>query len=420
VTSEPDMGGGGWEVQIDRWTLDCIRQGKKDFDVLLVSLPGVYPVDVLDSLRRLVQAGAADESLLTRALSYVSRPPNPTHAQESVLDLPVPHPLDYAWRFGSVACRYLLDRCLQITNPRETVLFMGAPNLYLYASKNGFDRQVVLLDSDTVTVRKIADGIPGGAVCCNIVCGELPEVSARVVVADPPWYPEYMKSFVWAAASLAQRGGMVLLCFPPIGTRPTVAQEWLDLKDWACTCGLTLRGVESRALPYASPPFERNALAVHGILTVPVHWRHADLACFEVTHKIGIASPQPPLSVGDWCEQDLRNVRVRVRSSNHCQFSVPSLVSLVPGDILSSVSRRDSRRSRAQIWTSGNRIFDCHGPHIFVTILRAMAEGSSPYGAVTECIGRTLTLPEQVQVDCTVKQITDLITLEEQELFLWG
>jgi len=39
--------------RIDRWVLDAARRGLTAFDDLVVSLPGVYPVAVLDALRRL-------------------------------------------------------------------------------------------------------------------------------------------------------------------------------------------------------------------------------------------------------------------------------------------------------------------------------------------------------------------------------
>jgi hypothetical protein len=83
-------------------------------------------------------------------------------------------------------------------------------------------------------------------------------------------------------------------------------------------------------------------------------------------------------------------VRVRIRQPNLSGFADPSLVSVVPGDVLQSVSRRDSRRRLADVWTSGNRIFACQGRGVLQQILRAVAVGRSPYEAVALALERPL------------------------------
>ena len=60
---------------------------------------------------------------------------------------------------------------------------------------------------------------------------------------------------------------------------------------------------------------------------------------------------------------------MRIRISEPDEGSDPSLVQLVVGDVLPTVSRRDPRRSSARLWTSGNRIFGCAAPHALARLL---------------------------------------------------
>lgn len=58
---------------------------------------------------------------------------------------------------------------------------------------------------------------------CDLITGQLPDLSARMVVADPPWYPEHTRTFLWASAHLSIPGATVLLAQPALATRPGIA-----------------------------------------------------------------------------------------------------------------------------------------------------------------------------------------------------
>ena len=55
--------------------------------------------------------------------------------------------------------------------------------------------------------------------------------------------------------------------------------------------------------------------------------------------------------------------------------ALDELRSIVPGDILPTVRRTDPRRKRADIWTSGNRIFATGHPDLVRIAARAAAAG---------------------------------------------
>jgi hypothetical protein len=91
---------------IDGLLLDAVRKGLTSFDKILLSLPGVYPSAALVSLERLAFQGKIPQKLFLDAIRLTSDKQcrQMTHsfpecaATRRVL-LPVPHPLDYDWRF---------------------------------------------------------------------------------------------------------------------------------------------------------------------------------------------------------------------------------------------------------------------------------------------------------------------------------
>lgn len=207
---------------------------------------------------------------------------------------------------------------------------------------------------------------------------------------------------------------------PPFGTRPGIEQEWIDTLDWAQKIGLTLIRLDKMALPYVTPLFELNVLKAEGLHTVPREWRCGNLALFSRSHQTEVPRPAVVLQEDEWIEEVLLGVRVRVRQPDLSSFTNPSLVSIVPGDVLQSVSRRDPRRHLADVWTSGNRIFACHGRGVLQQILKAVAVGRSPYEAVAFALERPLSAKETELVCHTANQIINLVSTEQKENLLFG
>src|SRR5207302_809600 len=91
-----------------------------------------------------------------------------------------------------------------------------------------------------------------------------------------------------------------------------------------------------------------------------------------------------------WDEYRFGSVRIRVRRSMLNGFADPRLVRIVENDVLPTVSRRDGRRDRATIWTSGNRIFETRGLSTLHEILQALQGESDPFATHEEPEERSL------------------------------
>ncbi|MFH7026654.1 MAG: hypothetical protein ACHBN1_14885 [Heteroscytonema crispum UTEX LB 1556] len=162
-------------------------------------------------------------------------------------------------------------------------------------------------------------------------------------------------------------------------------------------------------------PFELNVLKAEGLHTVLSEWRRGNLAVFLRSHQTESLRPTVRTQEDKWIEQVLFGVRIRVRQPNLSSFTNPSLISIVPGDVLQSVSRRDSRRQLADVWTSGNRIFACQGRDVLLRILRALALGRSPNEVLAATLKRPLNLNEAELASHTANQIIDIVSIEQKE-----
>jgi hypothetical protein len=234
---------------------------------------------------------------------------------------------------------------------------------------------------------------------------------------DPPWYPDFMQQFAWVASRSCRVGGHVISCFPPDGTRPGIQEERSAFEEWARYLGLTLLLEERCVLHYCTPPFERNALAACGITNVPGNWRRANLLVYRREKLLDVPRPPLPVIGPTWEEASLNGVRIRVRHDDTPSvcFTDPTLVKLVDGNVLPSVSRRNPIRGKADVWTSGNRIFGCRGRGLITGILKALAARASPLYAVSSALNRVLSAREQELVEQTTEAIHALVKEESYE-----
>jgi hypothetical protein len=400
-----DIRANGFDHALDGWVRAALVRGVCTFPELVRSLPGVYPADALRAVGRLRQELPADWQL--------SATPSVTPALDS---WPVEHPLDFDWRFTPEAVRLLIDRC---HGPApDSVAFLGAPSLAREAAARGWRAAISLFDQNPALVAAIRASLPRvTAACIDLVWGDpVGAGDAAVAVADPPWYPEHIVAFLWAASRLTRIGGRVLISLPPEGTRPGILAERDAVFAGAPAFGLRLASVEPGALAYRTPPFEKNALASAGIPAVPWDWRRGDLAEFVAVAKTSADRPTPPGPPDVWDEESVGVVRIKCRTCPDNDFRDPTLSLAVPGDMLATVSRRDPARAAVDVWTCGNRVFRCAGTGMFRVIVSALGRGDDVESAGTAAIRRNLSAEEANLVRRAAAQAADLVRREEREL----
>src|SRR4051794_1274693 len=106
---------------VDVWVQRALAHGVGTFDELLLSLPGVYPSTALHSLRRLAVIDSVASKILAQIVTSENGRKSNTRPVPHEISLPVPHPLDYDWRFSDEAIACLLTECKGLTEPGDSV-----------------------------------------------------------------------------------------------------------------------------------------------------------------------------------------------------------------------------------------------------------------------------------------------------------
>ena len=336
----------------------------------------------------------------------VARVPNGSERQ-----LVVPHPLDFDWRFTRDTIGLIWQTIRDLANPRSDVALLGTPSLAATVESWKELGSVTLHERNQTHYRSLSDGITFA--CCDVLRDPIPRGSNGVVVADPPWYEAETIGFLWTASTLSRTGAHVLLSLPPVATRPGVTEERERITAAAAGFGLEFLRLNESVLRYGTPFFETNAMQAAGA-PVTNDWRLGDLAVFRRTD--GECGPRPIMETEPtWTERSLGHTRFKLQDTLSTGFASPVLGSLIPGDVLPSVSRRDPRRKDATVWTSGNRIFGCDGTATLATIIDGVNAGEAPEITVGMQEGRTLTNSERILVATAVQQVRNVVKWESAE-----
>jgi hypothetical protein len=366
-----------FQAQLDAWAVSALDCGASNFSEFLSRLHGASPGDALVALHRLHRRGDVPREVAGR-LEWEAR--NRRSELPLVLDpLPPPHPLDFEWRYTERTSSDLLTLAQTLTRPSDPVLLLGTPGVAAQATVSTLDRVVIFVGPDNVVsagVRALNDLNNRPLVIRSCVQHAAFPSEAGVVVVDPPWYFDYMRPMLAAAAASCRVGGFVLMSLLPVGTRPGAADDRAAILKYLRRLSLEPTEIRQAELNYRTPHFEANALAAAGIRGIPSDWRRSDLVVLRKS-----SATSRPLTLRwpekQWREAVIGRMRlfIRVCAPESRVEEGFSLRSIVPGDILPTVSRRDLRRRRAGIWTSGNRVLASQRPDL--VLAAAMHAGNS-------------------------------------------
>lgn len=286
--------------------------------------------------------------------------------------LKTPHPLDFEWRNSTSSLNYLINEVQSLNSVNDKILFLGMPTLFATAHIKDIPQKVTLVERN----KPIIEGLLKLNVDkerFQILNEDIFKVSPKkigkyhCVIMDPPWYAPFFYQFMWLASQCVELNGIVGISLPPINTRPDIDKERIELFSFCQRNGLCLENLHAQKLHYAMPFFEFNAFRAAGIKDVLPFWRKGDLALFR---KVRLSKDKRPAfkDSNDWIEREIDSVRVRVKIGRNNEEKV-DIKSIIKGDILPTVSTRDDRRISANVWTSGNRIYQTTNPARFLELL---------------------------------------------------
>jgi hypothetical protein len=410
---------------IERWTREALARSPSGYRELLRTLPGVDPVllaPILELLEGDPVLGPRCRELAAQSREDHAAPGPPT-------ERPVPHPLEYYWANDWRSLDLLAARLARSTEPGDRVLYLGAPNVFRHASALLPDREHTLLDASRARTEALAQSLSEqvAIICVDLLGGELPDLTAQTVIMDPPWYPEHLESFLWAAVALAAPGASLMCSYPPAGTRPGIGVERAEFLDWAHGLGIELTADAPGLLGYLSPAFERSAYAAAGLPGVSADWRTGDLLTFKVSPGLGLPSiPRP--TVGDheqWTHYNVREIPIWVRSHARAAEEpinigdgTPLLESIVTGDVLPSVSRREPLRAAVSVWSSRNRVLATSNLPAVHAVCAALQDREDPVFALSARTGGALSTGQLENVASATERLLALANLEREEHML--
>lgn len=283
-----------------------------------------------------------------------------------------PHPLDFEWRNTNKSLNYLTDLIAELNRPDDSILIMGMPTLFANLCLKDIPQKVKLVERNEPIINSLSKITNDRTkiIKADIFKAKSSDIGKHdCVVMDPPWYTLHLFQFVWLAAKCLKVGGTMIISIPPINTRPNIDLERVQWFDFCQKQGLCIDTLQSSKLQYAMPFFEFNAMRAAGVKNILPFWRTGDVVTFKKMREIDADREPFEEQASDWKEEIIENVRIRVNLTIQDSKDF-TLESLVPLDILPSVSSREPIRRQANIFTSGNRVFKAGMPHEFYKYLK--------------------------------------------------
>jgi hypothetical protein len=383
----------------------CIESGDlPDVETALASMAGLDPLFLLPAL---LDLEAHAESATTRDTAHVllgaynNHLPRSAGTSESVAgsSLPDEHPLDYDWRFADDTRGELADLLLR---PDATpVLLLGCPTL-------AFDERVAnvsrILVDDNPGIPSITDRPQLTHLRRDLI--EDPSCTAgygaKTVVGDPPFYPDAMTAYAYAAAVGLRVDGQAHLVAPSSWARPTAAADTAQFIIEAASYGLELTSHARDRARYRTPKFEHMAYARAGYLGIPETWRTADVLTFTLITPCSVPAPSLESDRAQWHEVVAAGVRWRI---NPTRAAVSSAVDALGEERqLTTVSRRDPRRVGVNVFTDDNRAYRSSNPSLLTHVLH-VTDDPDPLAALARRLGAPLTTQQMRVARATVHRI---------------
>jgi SAM-dependent methyltransferase len=366
--------------------LEVLRTGPKSLGSVVSGSEGAYPTEVLETLRKLQEAGSVTKTEENVWLNVgcgneqnelqIERDfPQPSRE----VPLPEPHPLDFDWRFDLRTLDFL-NRLVEEMNPKS-VGILGAPTLFRYLTDQG--KEAHLFDKNAQVI-EFLKGVGYKRITECDLFGHTQEAEFECVVADPPWYLPHYGAFLAAARRLLIPGGKLLISVLPRLTRPSAEVDRHEIAAMAFRNGFDLVRSEPGTLHYASPPFEAEALKTDG-LDLPA-WRAGDLCTYvRSTREVPPALDLSANEDASWRTYHLGLMSVKVKWVGDFQTGIFRFekVTGAASMRLGSVSRRSPVRFGINLWTSRNLALQVTRPDLVCQCLELLVEGYDSAAAAT-------------------------------------
>lgn len=352
---EADLADAEHRRAVDERLRAAIEAGARSFAEALAATEGADPRLVARRLRALGHA------LPTEA-------PEPLPAA-ALADPWVPelHARDFEWYFTPACAAELAAR---IGPAGASVLCLGTPTVAFALLEAGRVRRVTLVDRSPFAFRRHREHAALEARLEDLAAARVDAGAYDVAVLDAPWYPDALEHWLAVAAAAVRPGGRIVLALLPALHRPSARADRAAILARARALGPV--AVEPAWLRYATPRFEREALAAAGV-RVPERWRRADLLEISVERR-GTPPGVPPEPEPAWARFVVGHQVIQL--DPHAPVEDGDVLAPIDGDPsfrYGSISTRDPRRAAIGLWTSRSRVARVRRPAVVAALLERLA-----------------------------------------------
>jgi hypothetical protein len=324
---------------------------------LFNSMDGVHPIEIKRALL------ACEEHGLLKFVFAGLETTSPSLREVKRDDNPV---LSF-WPFSSDC----VQRIATLANGHEAIALLGTPTVFS-ALREGKKDNVVLFDSDDYLFR---DRSTDGYVQCDLLSDALLSFENKfdLVIGDPPWYFDDYLSWLDAAICLARPGGTIVFVLYPQNIRETASHETKEILRTVDKLLDDVRALQMAA-EYETPSFEQVEFIQNGIY--PISWRRAKFISGKVPiHKTARPVEARPSRTDLWTERRIGCGRIFVENTRS-DSSVFLQTARPNNRFLSSPSRRDPSRKKANVLSSRGHGLSCNDPKRLIDLISDIRVGS--------------------------------------------
>lgn len=414
--------------EIDKIVLDIVKK-HPDFYFLMKKRNGIHPIDIKMALGRLHKSKKISAAIYRKVMKSAKDKGKVVLENDNLL--PVPHLLDYDWRFDNQGiermCSLINKNCKR---DNRVIAFVGTPSLFkMCFSKGDIKNRYILIDKNADKhihyITRCSQNF--SYFKCDIMNSQTMDIQADLVIMDPPWYLNYNKLFFQFANSLLTIGGKIICVLPPKYTRKNIEEELEDLKQFIGDLGITMEHYFRNAVSYSTPPFERNVLNANGIYCMPRGWRTGDILITKKINEKKANSKPIIVEENQWEEINIGLVRYKLKTNQNLEVKSADLVieKIYTNDIYPSVKRSMSTsEKRINVWTSGNRVFYCSNIPLLYYILLKYSMRYRHYGLdinkkIESSFNIRLSEKQKENIIKCIKLIEKVNKKEQQEYGKW-
>lgn len=367
--------------------LSTVSKGPHKFEEIVQKSGGIYPLELRKLISQLIKRGQIESgrdgyTLADPQIAMDNELDYGWDRRHSVLELPEPHPHDCDWRFDIHTSQQLAQMLIKENSTDGMMLLIGTPSVFIELARENITNNIIFVDWNAGLIDYLCSvNLPDSftLVKHDLLSGNLWESiqKADVVLCDPPWYLEHYAAFLAQAASASRIGATVMLSLLPINTRPTAIKDRWKIFDVARQLGLHLQEIKPNGIRYRTPIFESMSLT-HLDIDLAENWRASDIAIFKKTEQTKQGSINKFLAhtarkdQQEWTEVLFGPYKVKLRGPFDDHIISPEIISIEPGDVLPTVSRRYCGRDLIDLWLWDNRVFAIKGKASFRAALQAL------------------------------------------------